>query len=46
MNFPDFSMLLFTYLASSTIFSDSPFLSMITGLVNVLPVDNCSLFTK
>ena len=32
------------YLASQTIFSDSPFARMITGLINVLP-SGCSLLT-
>ena len=44
LNFDSYIML-FRYLASNTIFKDSPFRNMITGLVNVLPVDNCSLFT-
>ena len=33
------------YLASSTIFNDSPFARMITGLINVLPFGCSSLFT-
>ena len=33
------------YLASKTIFSDSPFAKMITGLINVLPFGCSSLFT-
>ena len=41
----DSSIILFKYLASKTIFSDSPFHRMITGFVNVLLVDNCSLLT-
>ena len=35
---------LFRYLASETIFSDSPFRKKITGFFNVLPVESCSLF--
>ena len=41
----DSAITLFTYLASRTIFKDSPFRNMITGFVNVFPVDSCSLFT-
>ena len=41
----DSSIILFKYLASKTIFSDSPFRAMITGFVNVLPLENCSLLT-
>ena len=41
----DSSIMLFKYLASSTIFRDSPFRSIITGFVNVFPVDSCSLLT-
>ena len=33
------------YLASKTIFSDSPFDRMITGLIKVLPFGCSSLFT-
>ena len=33
------------YLASRTIFSDSPLARMITGLINVLPFGCSSLFT-
>ena len=33
------------YLASKTIFSDSPFARMITGLIKVLPFGCSSLFT-
>ena len=33
------------YLASKTIFNDSPFARMITGLINVLPFGCSSLFT-
>ena len=33
------------YLASKTIFSDSPFVRMITGLIKVLPFGCSSLFT-
>ena len=33
------------YLASKTIFSDSPFAKMITGLINVFPFGCSSLFT-
>ena len=33
------------YLASKTIFSDSPFARMITGLMKVLPFGCSSLFT-
>ena len=33
------------YLASKTIFNDSPFASIITGLINVLPFGCSSLFT-
>ena len=33
------------YLASKTIFSDSPFAKMITGLINVLPFGCSYLFT-
>ena len=42
----DSSIMLFKYLASSTIFKDSPFRSIITGFVNVFPVDSCSLFYR
>ena len=33
------------YLASRTMFSDSPLANMITGLIKVLPFGCCSLFT-
>ena len=41
----DSSIMLFRYLASNNIFKDSPFRSIITGFVNVFPVDSCSLLT-
>ena len=39
------SIMLLKYRASNTFFNDSPFHRIITGFVNVFPVDNCSLFT-
>ena len=41
----DSSITLFKYRASNTIFNDSPFRRIITGFVNVFPVENCSLLT-
>ena len=41
----DSSMSELRYLASRTIFNDSPLARMITGLINVLPFGCSSLFT-
>ena len=41
----DSSMSELKYFASRTIFKDSPFAKMITGLINVLPFGSSSLFT-
>ena len=38
-------MIEFKYLATRTIFNDSPFAKMITGFINVLPFGCSSLFT-
>ena len=41
----DLSMSELRYLASRTIFNDSPFASMIKGFINVFPFGCSSLFT-
>ena len=39
------SIIVFSWRASKTIFSDSPFLRIITGLIKVFPVVSESAFT-